>query len=575
MAVTFTLDLRALLAAPAAFAITGSSGASAADAGPQEPVELLHAVRANAGKITVFSQVGEIALPPSRRVFSFLERSVIPVRAPRGGVVHPKVWVLRYEQAGPAGQDAEQRMRVLIASRNLTFDASWDTVIRLDESANGTGVGLAGIGDLFRGLLDAAQGEVSSEHRQRVERLSDALTSARFALPAGVDDLRVHVLGFEPDVAPLPAAADRSLVISPFVSDDFFTAVYPSPVDELVSRPESLDLLKPETLGRISTAYAFDDGSVTDLDADDQLTPHDPGRPLVGLHAKVFAFEDAGRARLFLGSANATGAAFRSNVEVLVELTGSVAHLGIDKICEPDGDELGLRALFAAYSPAHERSDDTDDGVSLDAARRAIARLPITGLVDDGPNGWAVTYRTEAPLPAPDGTTITCWPLASPGNRRAIDPGQPLDVRFETTLETISGFLAFEVEAADGALTQFVVPVPLHGLPDERDRALLRALIGNAERFLRYLLALLDEDRSGMDLLDAVETVAEGTSSDATSVHSLPVLEKLLRTMRRDPAKLDGLHPLVADLAADDALPPGFRELWDTIREVAGTGARP
>lgn len=61
-----------------------------------------------------------------------------------------------------------------------------------------------------------------------------------------------------------------------------------------------------------------------------------------------------------------------------------------------------------------------------------------------------------------------------------------------------------------------------------------------------------------MDLLDAVETVPEGTSSDATSVHSLPVLEKLLRTMRRDPAKLDGLHPLVADLAADDALPPGF-----------------
>ncbi len=51
----------------------------------------------HAGKITVFSQVGEIALPPSRRVFAFLERSVVPVRAPLGGVVHPKVWVLRYE----------------------------------------------------------------------------------------------------------------------------------------------------------------------------------------------------------------------------------------------------------------------------------------------------------------------------------------------------------------------------------------------------------------------------------------------------------------------------------------------
>lgn len=92
----------------------------------------------------------------------------------------------------------------------------------------------------------------------------------------------------------------------------------------------------------------------------------------------MFAFEDAGRARLFLGSANATGAAFRSNVEVLVELTGSVAHLGIDKICEPDGDELGLRALFAAYSPA-QQPDDTEDGGSLDTRCGAPSPgLPMT-----------------------------------------------------------------------------------------------------------------------------------------------------------------------------------------------------
>ena len=93
MAVTFTLDLRALLAAPAAFALTGPDGVRP-DGTQHEPIELLHAVRSHAGKITVFSQVGEIALPPSRRVFAFLERTVVPVRAPRGGVVHPKVWVL-------------------------------------------------------------------------------------------------------------------------------------------------------------------------------------------------------------------------------------------------------------------------------------------------------------------------------------------------------------------------------------------------------------------------------------------------------------------------------------------------
>src|SRR3954453_20001263 len=76
MGITFTLDLRALLAAPAAFALTGADSIS--DAGTtHEPIELLHALRSHAGKLTVFSQVGEIGLPPSRRVFAFLERSVI------------------------------------------------------------------------------------------------------------------------------------------------------------------------------------------------------------------------------------------------------------------------------------------------------------------------------------------------------------------------------------------------------------------------------------------------------------------------------------------------------------------
>ena len=59
-----------------------------------------------------------------------------------------------------------------------------------------------------------------------------------------------------------------------------------------------------------------------------------------------------------------------------------------------------------------------------------------------------------------------------------------------------------------------------------------------------------------------------------TVLANLPVLEKLLRTMRRDPAKLAGLHPLVSDLADDGALPPGFAELWATIYDVATPRSR-
>ena len=590
MAVTYTLDLRALLAAPAALAFSGptsvapdaggdttETGSGTSDAGGDtyQPIELIHALRAHASKLTVFSQAGETGLPPSRRAFAFLERTVVPVTAPRGGIVHPKVWVLRYEAADdpPDGRPPERRLRVLIASRNLTFDASWDTMVRFDETAGSGRVLLAPVGELFEALLQRSTDRVTADHQARVRSLSTALQEAVFALPPGVDDLQVHVLGLTGKPSPLPSDAGRSLIISPFVSHGFFTGVHPVRIDELVSSPQQLDRLKPDSLTKVEKVHAFDDGSAPDLDsAGDRLSHSDPGRPLVGLHAKVFAFEDEGHARLFLGSANATGPAFNSNVEILVELTGSIDALSIDRLCGGTDDEPGLRDLFYDYRPGgtHEPDDET----SLDRWRHAVARLAIEGHVTEGGDGWAVTYRTTESMPEPTGVTIRCWPLTVAGNPRIVAAGRPLEERFDTSLENLSGFLAFELAHTDGTLSRFVVPAALTGVPEQRDRLLLRLLVGNAERFFRYLIALLEEDPAEFGLLDTIERISdEPVAPDGGGPMSLPVLEKLLRTMRRDPGKLAGIHPLVSDLAADGALPEGFAELWDMIHAVAETGA--
>src|SRR5215216_4751360 len=110
--------------------------------------------------------------------------------------------------------------------------------------------------------------------------------------------------------------------------------------------------------------------------------------------------------------------------------------------------------------------------------------------------------RTSSPLPEIGGTTIECWPLTSPGSRCPLPLGQRLEIRFETALESISAFLAFQLTDSAGTETAFVVPVELVGVPEARDRLLLRALIGNADRFLRYLLALLETDPAEPDLRD-------------------------------------------------------------------------
>ncbi|MDE0188637.1 MAG: phospholipase D family protein [bacterium] len=590
MAVTFTLNLSALLAAPAAFALAGLRDTTG-DASGSTPVELVHALRAHAHKLTVFSEAGGISLPPPSRAFAFLERAVVPVRAPGGGIVHPKVWVLRYQPSDDSrgGDPAAQCLRVLIASRNLTFDESWDTLLRLDQTPDTRGARLDGVGRLFRGLLDAAVGRVETEHADRVRLLSEALQDARFELPAGVDDLAIHLFGLGEASPPFPRDPERALIISPFLTDDFFGGVYPGRVDTLVSRQEALDGLQEGTLGSIQNKYVFDDGSPfehaepvggrTQEDngehpgaaAPPAPSPADPGRPLVGVHAKVFAFETGDRIRLFVGSANATGPAFGGNVEILAELGGSVSDLGIDRLCGGDGEDHGLLSLFRDYHRVVVE-DGNGNGVSiLDRTRRRIARLPMVGVVEgtgEGDNEWAVTYRSDESVPAVEGVEIHCWPLTTPGNRRQVGTAGPFEARFETTLEALSSFLAFELTHESGEQTGFVVPVPLDGVPEHRIRRLVGVLIGNAERFLRYLVALLYDDSDQLDLQEVSRTL-DRSVSDGTGSISFAVLERLLRTMRSDPRRLEGLHPLIADLRADDALPPGFAELWDAIYDVA------
>ena len=134
----------------------------------------------------------------------------------------------------------------------------------------------------------------------------------------------------------------------------------------------------------MDSTFVFDDGSLVELDeGEKKLSERDPGQPLVGLHAKVFAFEKEGRARVFLGSANATGAAFTRNLEILLELVGPSARLGIDRLCGGSSDEPGLRALFSTYTAAGSTKGNDEPPSKIDSARREIANLAIRGLVEE------------------------------------------------------------------------------------------------------------------------------------------------------------------------------------------------
>lgn len=555
IATTFTLDLKALLALPGIFAMHRDADAVT----DRPPVEILHAIRKYASQITIFAQAGEIAVPPSTKVFGFLEGSVVPVTAPKKGVVHPKVWVLRFTKNDSPNETV---LRVIIASRNLTFDSSWDSIVRLDQSDKGTS--LAPIVGLFEGLSKQAVSSIDSSHADRVSSICNDLKSALFQIPSPFESMTSHVLGIDQSSSPFPPTYDRSVVISPFISSEFFTRVLTTPVDLLVSREDQFKQLKG--IQTIDKRQWFEDGS----NPDETEGPRGPAEPIRGLHAKIFGFESLDQTTWFLGSANATGAAFRSNVELLLELTGPTHLVGIDKALGGDDDDAGMRRLFRDYKDSAGLDTEEEDADGFNALRREIASQGFVGSAFENEKGWNVTYSTLNNITAPTDIEIYIWPTNDAQSKRRVELNGPLDMTFVSTLTDISGFLGIELRSPAGNCT-FCVPVQLNGIPDERDTQLMKALIGNAERFLGYLVALLDE--SSFDNSEEGPAFGEGagTWKMSNSFDMPPVLEKMLKAMRSDQSKLLDIASLVRDLDKDGILPPGFIDVWSAVLEVAGS----
>ena len=74
-----------------------------------------------------------IAVPRSQRaLYSTLENSIHPVKAPNDGVFHPKLWILKFVPE----EDGRPTIRLCVLSRNLTLDRSWDLGLACEGSPN-------------------------------------------------------------------------------------------------------------------------------------------------------------------------------------------------------------------------------------------------------------------------------------------------------------------------------------------------------------------------------------------------------------------------------------------------------
>ncbi len=551
---TFTLDLGSALIPPLAFA----AGALATT---KNPMAILASIRQASERIDLFCQAGCIVVPQQASdLMAFLEPMVHAVRPPRPGYLfHPKVWFLKYRN------ENDVKFRLLIQSRNLTPDACWDAVVSIDgNSGTRPQASNRPLVELLRSLPGLATTPIPANRSNRILEFAEDIRRVSWELPPDATEMAFHMWGLTGPQPDVDFKGSRHLVVSPFVTDEGLDLVAPSARDlTLVSRVESLEELAPESLKRTRRRTILDPNADLNLvDADDEQQRQ--SSLLSGLHAKLYAVERANQAHLFLGSANATEAAFGGNVEILVEFVGRWKTFGVNALLGPDG----LGPLLQDYDPPGGReSPATDDAQrALDEFVRRVAALPWKITVEAGAAGDYELTATTSSMPAlPEGYWGNLELLTRPAygcDLAGVDPF----VYSEVELADVSAFLVLRITSPQGLAGGAVIPAMLLGDPAARFDEILARQLDTPDKFLQFLrmlLSLNDPSTPGWML-------GEGDGGGSFGSSAGGILESILRAMAVNPLALDDLDALILNLQRDPerrhVLPVGLAELWPTIR---------
>src|SRR6266545_734076 len=231
VALTFTLDLESALAVPLAFAASTVRESS-------DPLAVMEGVRRCADRVDVFCQAGQVRVPARYSdLLAFVEGMVHPVRPPRPGrLFHPKLWALRFWDEAEQAYSA----RLLVLSRNLTTDRSWDVCLRLDgEVGSRPQAPNRRLADLIRYAVGLSVTPLSEQRLAGIEELVQDLRRVVWRPPEGVREVVFHALGV-PGAPPPDLEGSRHLVVSPFCTPAGLQLTA-GERGGLVSRQEELD----------------------------------------------------------------------------------------------------------------------------------------------------------------------------------------------------------------------------------------------------------------------------------------------------------------------------------------------
>ncbi|MGF1736516.1 phospholipase D family protein [Photobacterium satsumensis] len=584
------MDLNTLLTVPVAMCF----GHTLEGPIEQERIALLEALGQLKGCLKVYYQHGNIKIPSDyNSLFTLLEPCLAPVvplasKAASHSVesafssFHPKVWLLRFE--GKAEDPV--RYRLIVLSRNLTFDRSWDLAAVIDgfikpKSRRQNRPLVAFFESLFGLDIQATDSQYNDFAHQ--ETILSELPYVFWQKPNSFGDIGFLSTVFDEktQLRQKPVAFKHTdntsmLVVSPFIkggSDvaglDWLATYCPDGPRYLLSRAEELNAVG-ESLLSDWHCFSLNDRVINGEEAmeldQSEFVENDQN-----LHAKLIVNDQSdGHAVWHVGSANATAAALGTtdksprNTEFMLQLKGLKEKVGVESLLNQwiDNDGFGLFVEHEFTEPENnEDVAESENALRIFMHQLLLAQWQLIAVPDSNMT-YSLKLSVDA-LPPLEEFSVRVTPLAAE-QFRTIE--QAL-CWYSLKLSQVSALVRFEIIKGSDTQQQFMLQLPLEVEGDiDREAHVLNELVQSQSQFYSYLSMLLQVQPDKSLFYSSSKGDGIGDFDEQGMIPEDAIIyEKLMLAAAKRPESLKRIDMLQKRLD-ESVIPQVFKDLWHVFQ---------
>ncbi|WP_123851242.1 phospholipase D family protein [Chryseobacterium shandongense] len=557
---TYSLDLYALLAIPVAMFYAKSMEGDF----QQNRYDVLDAIRQSKDKIDLFCQRGKICVTNKyNSLLAFMEDCVEEITpAIANASFHPKIWVLRFEKG------KEQFFRLIILSRNLTFDRSWDVAYFTEGIPGGPNVESQKLSRYLAHFYKQTK-------RKEDTGFLKSLGNVSFQNADGFSDFMLYpILGIENAKSnfrnPLPEVVyEEMLIMSPFVDAKTLKRFRNSNEKlTLFSREEELDKLSEEDLENID-CYCMNSLIVN---GEDYLDAEENIPVMQNLHAKLFIGKKNKTTDWYIGSANCTSPAYERNAEMLIKTSSKIPISEVKNMLTDD-----KYSIFIKYE--RTANDVAPDDQSLDRAVRELifnlTKIVFNGTLNKREQGENYDLNIIADLTTikDDRFVIKANVLHRNTESKEITKGIENSIDFENiSISNISRYLGLTIYYESELIKSLLVKMDLTP-PEEREDVIFNELINSKIKFFQYLQFILNPDQFSDGLNISQYSNADKTESELLQKilgSNNSIYESLMLAASRSPRKLKEIDGIINRLQKmNSEVVSDFLPIWEVFKEFA------